>query len=50
MKQAYLSMAISVVTVSIFTGVLHFVLERSYNDYASEVSSPLFLLIPDLIE
>jgi len=35
MKQAYLSMAISVVTVSIFTGVLHFVIERSYNDYAS---------------
>lgn len=49
MKQAYLSMAISVIFVTLASTISHFVLDRSYNDYASELSSPLFIALPDLI-
>lgn len=30
--------------------VLHFLLDRSYNDYATELASPLFLTVPDMID
>ncbi len=50
LKQAYLSMLISVVSVSMISSILHFLLRRrSYNDYASELSSPLFIQVPDMI-
>lgn len=49
MKQAYLSMTISVVFVTVISTISHFVLDRSYNDYASELSSPLFIALPDLV-
>ena len=49
MKQAYLSMAISVIFVTIISGISHFILDRSYNDYASELSSPLFIALPDMV-
>lgn len=49
LRQALLSILISVLTGLIVSIILHFVLERSYNDYASELSSPLFLMVPDLI-
>lgn len=35
MEQAFISMAVSVVVVSIASLILHFKLQRSYNDYAS---------------
>lgn len=50
MKQAFLSMLISVITVSTMAIILHFVLERSYNDYATELNSPLFIMIPDMVD
>ena len=34
LKQAYKSMTILFVTVSVLAGVLHFILPQSYNDYA----------------
>lgn len=49
MQQAFYSLAISVCFVTIVAVVLHFVLPRSYNDYASELSSPLFIEVPDLV-
>ena len=50
LKQAYKSMTILFVTVSVLAGVLHFILPQSYNDYAGELSSPFFLQVPDMIE
>lgn len=35
--------------VTILTIVLHYILTISYNDYAGELSSPLFLQVPDLV-
>jgi hypothetical protein len=49
LKQAYISKAI---VIAIFSGiaiVVHFIEpDRSYNDFATELSSPLFLVVPDL--
>ncbi len=42
-------MGIYVVNVTTIAITLHYILSRSYNDYASELSSPLFLQVPDLI-
>lgn len=50
MKQAFLSMLISVITVLTMAIILHFILERSYNDYATELNSPLFIMIPDMVD
>jgi len=49
MKQAFYSLAISVFSVTLIAIILHFTLPRSYNDYASELSSPLFIEVPDLV-
>ncbi len=35
MQQAFYSLAISVTTVTVIAIILHFILPRSYNDYAS---------------
>lgn len=37
-------------TVTGIAIMLHYTLVRSYNDYATELSSPLFLQVPDLID
>lgn len=50
MQQAFYSLAISVCSVTLIAVVLHFILPRSYNDYASELSSPLFIEVPDLVD
>jgi len=50
LKQAYKSMTILFASVSILGIVLHYILTQSYNDYAGELSSPLFLQVPDMIE
>jgi hypothetical protein len=50
MKHGYVSMFAITLFVAIGSGVLHFLLERSYNDYASDLSSPLFIQVPDLIQ
>jgi hypothetical protein len=50
MKQASYSLAISVTSVTLIAIVLHWILPRSYNDYASELSSPLFIEVPDLVD
>ena len=42
-------MGIYVCTVSAATIVLHYILSQSYNDYASELSSALFLQFPDMV-
>ena len=49
LKQAYISMSIYTVTVTIIAIISHYILERSYNDYAYELSSPLFIQVPDLV-
>lgn len=49
LKQAFISMFIYVFNVTSIAIVLHFMLPRSYNDYATELSSPLFFQVPDLI-
>ena len=49
LNQAFKSFVISVSTSTIVSIILHYVLPRSYNDYASELSSPLFITLPDLI-
>jgi hypothetical protein len=38
-----------VFSVSFIVIFLHYVLPRSYNDYAGEISSPFVLQVPDLI-
>ncbi len=51
MQQAFYSLAISVGFVTLIAIVLHFILPlRSYNDYASELSSPLFIEVPDMVD
>lgn len=50
MQQAFYSLAISVSSVTIIAIISHYILGRSYNDYASELSSPLFIEVPDLID
>lgn len=50
MQQAFYSLAISVTSVTLIAVILHFILPRSYNDYASELSSPLFIEVPDLVD
>lgn len=42
-------MFIYVFNVTSIAIALHFMLPRSYNDYATELSSPLFFQVPDLI-
>lgn len=49
LKQALYSFIISVLSTTIISIILHYILPRSYNDYASELSSPLFITLPDLI-
>jgi hypothetical protein len=49
MKHAYLSMLTIALLVLVLSAVLHFFLERSYNDYVSELGSPLFIQVPDMI-
>lgn len=51
MKQAFYSLSITVVVVTVTTFILHFTLPiaKSYNDYASELSSPAFIEVPDLV-
>jgi hypothetical protein len=49
LKQAFYSMGIMCATVTIVAIILHYLLERSYNDYTSELASPLFIQIPDLV-
>ena len=50
LKQGFLSMIIFLVFVTIAAIILHFTLDRSYNDYATELDSPIFLTMPDLIK
>jgi hypothetical protein len=49
LKESYLAMTIMVITVSIVCVILHFLLPLSYNDYAGELSSPIFFEVPDLV-
>jgi len=42
-------MGIMVATVTSIAIALHSLLPLSYNDYATELSSPLFFQVPDLI-
>ena len=49
LKQAFISMFILAVTTTSLTIALHYVLPRSYNDYAGELSSPLFLEVPAMV-
>lgn len=49
MKQAFVCMATTTLIVTIVATVLHFKMERSYNDYTSELASPLFIQIPDMV-
>lgn len=49
LKEAFLSMLIMIFTITMIAIALHYLLpDRSYNDYATELSSPLFLMFPDL--
>lgn len=51
LRQAFISMGIYVFNVTSIAIALHYLLtERSYNDYATELSSPLFFEVPDLID
>lgn len=43
-------MGIYVLNVTTIAIALHYILTRSYNDYATELSSPLFFQVPDLID
>lgn len=43
-------MIITFLAITVLTIILHFLLTLSYNDYAGELSSPLFLQVPDLVE
>ena len=49
LRQAGLSFLITVLTSTIISVIFHYTLPRSYNDYASEIASPLFITLPDLI-
>lgn len=49
LRQAFTAMGIYVGNVTTIAISLHYILKRSYNDYATELSSPLFLEVPDLI-
>ena len=49
MRQGFLSLFILSFGVSMMAGILHFTLDRSYNDEATELNSPIFLMVPDLI-
>lgn len=42
-------MLILFTSVTLLAIILHYILPRSYNDYAGELSSPLFLQVPDLV-
>lgn len=42
LKESFLAMGILTVTIGIMAVALHFLLPMSYNDYAGELSSPLF--------
>lgn len=49
LREAFISNIIVVGTVTILAIAFHFIFpDRSYNDYATELSSPLFLMVPDL--
>jgi hypothetical protein len=50
MKQAFQLMGAVVVFITISTVVIHFILDRSYNNYTADCTSPLLLQVPDLIE
>jgi hypothetical protein len=42
-------MLIMLTNTSVLAIILHFLLPLSYNDYAGELSSPLFFEVPDLV-
>ena len=50
LKNATYSMAIIVITMIILLIWAEIKLDRSYNDYTSDVSSPLFIEVPDLVD
>ena len=50
MRQGTLSLFILAASVSIVGGILHYTLDRSYNDYATELDSAIFLTVPDMID
>jgi hypothetical protein len=47
--QSVICMGIYVATVTGVAIVFHYILSQSYNDYATELSSALFLQFPDLV-
>ncbi len=49
LKESFLAMGIFTITIGIMAVALHYVLPMSYNDYAGELSSPLFFEVPDLV-
>lgn len=49
LKNGVISMIIIALTVGIVSIWSYYKLPRSYNDYASELSSPLFIEVPDLV-
>ena len=50
LKEAYSTQLIVIAIFTTLTAVIHFLEpDRSYNDYATELSSPLFLVVPDLV-
>lgn len=49
LKESYLAMTIMVLTITSVSGALHFLLPLSYNDYAGELSSPIFFEVPDMV-
>lgn len=49
LKNGFISMLVMVIDIVIFTVWSHYALPRSVNDYASELSSPLFVEVPDLV-
>lgn len=49
LRNATYSMIIMASTVMIASIWAHFYLPRSYNDYATELSSPIFIEIPDFV-
>ena len=42
-------MIIMLINTTVLAIILHFLLPLSYNDYAGELSSPLFFEVPDLV-
>ena len=49
LRDAFLSKGIVVLTFTGVSTVLHFLSNRSYNDFLNEISSPFFIVVPDLV-